>query len=158
MVGKPKKVLLQYGPNGQSLGSAIVIFPRSDLAAKAASELNGVSIDKRPIRVEILLSAAAVPVIPQKTLAERVTSSKKSEKNKPKPATKPAGGRGRGNKRGRGTGGRNARGPKKTIEELDADMTDYWKDDGANGDAMATNGGGAVQATTGDTNMDDEML
>ncbi|KAF2463350.1 uncharacterized protein BDR25DRAFT_114074 [Lindgomyces ingoldianus] len=72
-IGKPKKVLLQYGPNGASLGSAIVIFPRPDLGAKAASELNGMSIDKRPIRVELLLSASAVPAIPQKSLADRVT-------------------------------------------------------------------------------------
>ena len=87
-------------------------------------------------------------------------------KAQPKPATltKNGGGRGRGRRsvRGRGIG----RGKPKSVEELDAEMQDYY-DTGANGTtgegdaAMETNGGGAVQqpaAAGGDTGMDDEIL
>ena len=61
---------------------------------------------------------------------------------------------------GRGRGGRNARPKKKTVEELDAEMADYFPNNDGGADAMATNGAGGAQATAGgDTNMDaDEML
>ena len=64
--------------------------------------------------------------------------------------------------RGRNTG----RGKPKSVEELDAEMQDYYETGangtGAEGDAvMETNGGGAVQPTAaagGDAGMDDEIL
>ncbi len=96
-----------------------------------------------------------------------LTVSSQSKKDKPKPATAakaaPATGRGaRGDTRGRGRGrgGRNARPKKKTVEELDAEMADYFPNNDGGADAMATNGAGGAQATAGgDTNMDaDEML
>lgn len=87
-------------------------------------------------------------------------SQPKKDKPKPATATKAApastrgGGRGRG--RGRGRAGRD-RGKKKTLEELDAEMEDYFPAaEGAN-DAMVTNGG-AAGAAGGDTNMIDEMI
>jgi len=130
--------------------------------------LNGVKIDNRPVRVEMLVSAANLPAAAaQPSLADRVTQSKK---DKPKPATAakaaPATatrGRGRGGKaeaRGRGgkTGGRE-RTKKKTVEELDAEMADYFPAGEGNADAMATGPADGAQATAvGDTAMDDEML
>ena len=86
-------------------------------------------------------------------------------KSQPKPATstKAGGGRVRGR---RSVRGRNAgRGKPKTVEELDAEMQDYYET-GTNGgaaeggSAMETNGG-AVQpmaAAGGDTGMEDEIL
>lgn len=65
---------MQYGPNGRSLGSATVIFNRSEQAVKATTSLNGVKIDNRPIRVEMLVSAANIPPPAAKpSLADRVT-------------------------------------------------------------------------------------
>ena len=65
---------MQYGPNGKSLGSATVIFNRPEQATKATTALNGVKIDNRPIRVDLLLSAANVPPpTKQSSLADRVT-------------------------------------------------------------------------------------
>jgi THO complex subunit 4 len=65
---------MQYGPNGKSLGSATVIFNRAEQASKATSALNGVKIDNRPIRVDLLVSAANAPApIKQASLADRVT-------------------------------------------------------------------------------------
>ncbi|XPS74909.1 RNA-binding RNA annealing protein [Ascochyta lentis] len=164
-VGRPKKILMQYGPNGKSLGSATVIFNRPEQASKATTALNGVKIDNRPIRVDLLVSAANVPApTKQSSLADRVTQPKK---DKPKPATAakaaPAAGKGRGEAT-RGRGGRVGRGgrerqKKKTIEELDAEMADYFPTADGSNDAMVSNGAEAAPAAAGgDTAMDDEML
>ncbi|KAF2833282.1 hypothetical protein CC86DRAFT_451031 [Ophiobolus disseminans] len=168
-VGRPKKVLLQYGPTGRSLGSATIIFSKHEQAVKATSALNGVKIDNRPVRVEMLVSAANLPATSTaSSLADRVTNPKK---DKPKPATAakaaPAtAGRGRGAReaRGRGRGGRDARGgrernKKKTVEELDAEMADYFPaTEGGNDTIIATGTDGAQATAGGDTAMDDEML
>lgn len=179
-VGRPRRVLLQYGASGKSLGIATVIFNRADQAAKATTALQGVKIDNRLIRVDVLVSAANAVAQPQTNLADRVTyvpsrmilvpSNKvysQPKKDKPKPATAskaaPGGGRergaGRGRERGatrgRGRGGRE-RTKKKTQEELDAEMEDYFPAQGGN-DAMVTNGE-APQATGGDTMDEDQML
>ncbi|KAF2266996.1 RNA-binding domain-containing protein [Lojkania enalia] len=155
-IGNPKKILLQYGPTGRSLGSATVIFYKPEQATKATKELDNARIDGRPVRVEVLISAAKAPApAPKPSLADRISGPKK---DKPKPATtekpKAAGGRGRG--RGRGRGGRNPRGPRKTMEELDAEMEDYFPTPEGGNDAMVTNGGQVNGAV--DTAMDDEML
>lgn len=158
-VGRPKRIIIQYGANGKSLGSATVIFAKADQANKASAALQGVKIDGRPIRVEVLVSAANVAVRAQPSLAERVTQPKK---DKPKPVTaakgatdtRPARGRGRG--RGAARGARAGRDKKKTVEELDAEMDDYFPA-GDGGDAMVTNGNAAATAVD-DTNMVDEML
>ena len=154
---------MQYGPTGRSLGSATIIFSKHDQAVKATAALNGVKIDNRPIRVEMLVSAASISATaaPQTSLMDRVTQSKK---DKPKPATAskavtaPAG-RGKGQTRGRGRGrGGRERQKKKTVEELDAEMADYFPNTDGNNDAAAT-GTDATQAVAGgDTAMDDEML
>ena len=155
---------MQYGPSGRSLGSATIIFSKHEQAVKATSALNGVKIDNRPIRVEMTVSAANVPAVAaQPSLADRVTQPKK-DKPKPATATKAApatAGRGRGGRaeaRGRGRGGRagRERTKKKTVEELDAEMADYFPAGDGNNDAMATNG--AQTTGGGDTAMDDEML
>ncbi len=66
--------MLQYGPNGRSLGSATIIFNKHEQALKATNALNGVKIDNRPVRVEMLVSAANLPPpAPQPSLADRVT-------------------------------------------------------------------------------------
>jgi THO complex subunit 4 len=65
---------LQYGPTGRSLGSATIIFSKHEQAVKATSALNGVKIDNRPVRVEMLVSAANLPAASaQPSLADRVT-------------------------------------------------------------------------------------
>ncbi|KAI4708363.1 hypothetical protein J4E89_006987 [Alternaria sp. Ai002NY15] len=159
-VGRPKKVLLQYDAQGRSVGSATVIFTKHDQAAKATSHLNGVKIDGRPVRVEMLVSAAALPAATRpSSLADRVTQPKK---DKPKPATAekaaPGAARGRGQTRGKGKGrgGREARPKKKTVEELDAEMADYFPGSETN---AAAGGAEVAQITAGgDTAMDDEML
>ena len=153
---------MQYNAQGHSLGVATVIFSKYDQAAKATTALNGVKIDNRPVRVEMILSASALPATTRpSSLADRVTQPKK---DKPKPATaeKTADGgaaRGRGQQtrgRGRGRAGREARPKKKTVEELDAEMADYFP----GGEGNAAGGADAAPvAAGGDAAMvDDEML
>lgn len=162
---------MQYGPNGRSLGSATIIWNKHDQAVKATSTLNGVKIDNRLVRVEMLVSAANLPTAPK--LADRISyvyphpASKhqliprsQPKKDKPKPATaeKAAPASGRGGKqtrgKGKGRGGREARPKKKTMEELDAEMADYFPGGEANVNTAAPN----TVVAGGDTAMDDEML
>jgi THO complex subunit 4 len=99
----------------------------------------------------------------------KLTSRSQPKKDKPKPATvakaapATAGrGRGRGGRaEGRGRGGRNGRErtKKKTVEELDAEMADYFPAGDGAADSMATGPADGAQAPAGgDTAMDDEML
>jgi RNA recognition motif-containing protein len=56
------------------MGSATVFFNKHDQAAKATSALDGVKIDGRPVRVEMLVSASALPAAGRpSSLADRVT-------------------------------------------------------------------------------------
>jgi hypothetical protein len=73
----------------------------------------------------------------------------KSAAAKPKAETAGRGGRGG---RGRGRGGR-TNAPKKTNEELDSEMADYWT-----AGAAETNGTAAPAAATTDAPMEDEIL
>jgi THO complex subunit 4 len=97
-----------------------------------------------------------------------LTVRSQNKKDKPKPATAAkaapatAGrGRGRGGKaeaRGGRAGGRE-RTKKKTVEELDAEMADYFPAGEGNAEVTAVGGAeGAQTAAVGDTAMDDEML
>ncbi|CAL3962430.1 unnamed protein product, partial [Diplocarpon coronariae] len=63
--------------------------------------------------------------------------------------------RGKGRGRGGRGGARSARPAKKTAEELDSEMVDYWQTG-----ATATEGAaaGSAPAAAGDANMDDEIL
>lgn len=87
-------------------------------------------------------------------------ASSQPKKDKPKPATASkaaatAAAKGRGAKRGRGGRVGRPREKKKTVEELDAEMADYFPAADGGNDAMVTNGAAPAAA---DTAMDDEML
>jgi THO complex subunit 4 len=67
-------VVLTYGPNGQSRGVCTVWFAKADAAAKAAKEMDGVKVDNRPMKVEVVVSAKDAPITQAaKSLAERVS-------------------------------------------------------------------------------------
>jgi THO complex subunit 4 len=57
----------------------------------------------------------------------------------------------------RGRGGRNPRPAKKTAEELDSEMADYWES-GANAAGAETGATNGAAAANGDAAMDDEIL
>ncbi|KAI4131033.1 MAG: hypothetical protein LQ338_001446 [Usnochroma carphineum] len=152
-IGPVKRVILSYGPSGKMNGTVTIIFSKPDSAAKALKTLNGVQVDKRPMKIEVVLDAAkAVAAAPSKGLSDRITRGKG-----PKPATaeeSEANGnatRGQGRSRGRGARrGRNAgRGKPKTADELDAEMVDYFDTTNANG--AVSQGTDAAVATTNGT-------
>ncbi|KAL9012386.1 MAG: hypothetical protein Q9173_002840, partial [Seirophora scorigena] len=161
-IGPVKRVTISYGPNGVNKGIVTIVFAKPDSAAKALETLNGVQVDKRPMKIEVVLDAAkAVAVVPSKGLSDRITAGKA-----PKPATAAkavtdsSATRGRGT-RGRGTGrrGRNAgRSKPKTADELDAEMADYFDPSITNGavtDGTTTNGATQPAATLEDAGMDE---
>ncbi|KAJ5159849.1 mRNA export protein mlo3 [Penicillium canariense] len=154
--GPVKKVMLTYNQNGTSRGIASIIFAKADTAIKAAKELNGLLVDGRPMKIEVVFDASHAPAVPApKPLTERV-----AQKSQPKPATAPksapnnAKGRG-GRTAGRGRRGRNpGRGKPKTVEELDAEMVDYFSNENVPTEGNAPVNGAAPQATSGeDTGM-----
>jgi len=161
-IGPVKKVLLAYGPNGVSRGVATIHFVKGASAAEAAKTLDGVKVDNRAMKIEVILSAKdAPPPAPVKSLSDRVSQPKNAAKAQPKPATAAKANDRKGSTRGRGktARGRNAgRGKPKTADELDAEMADYFDSSAGNGDAMVTNGGAVQAPTGGDTGMEDEIL
>lgn len=162
-VGPIRRVDLSYGPGGVSRGAATVTFNQPDGATKAFNALNGLLVDSRPIKIEIIVSAAkAAEIAPpaKKTLTERITQPRQP-KSQPKSAAndkkKEAVGKAdvagrRGGARKRAT--RSARPAKKTAEELDSEMADYFEAGNQNENAN----GGAPAATNGDAPMEDEIL
>ncbi|KAL2019124.1 hypothetical protein VTK56DRAFT_10075 [Thermocarpiscus australiensis] len=156
-VGQVKKVELSYGPGGVSRGIAHVTFHHADGASKAFSTLNGLLIDNKPVKVEVVVASA--DLIPQpKPLAQRIVQPKAQPKSA---ATVKEGTN--GNKGGAAAGkatkkaprrGRSHRPVKKTAEELDSEMADYFDNantENANGAAPAATGGG-------DAPMEEDVL
>ncbi|KAK0277452.1 RNA-binding RNA annealing protein [Friedmanniomyces endolithicus] len=162
-VGAVKKVLLSYGPNGRSRGEATVIFNKSTKAIEAQEAFNGVKVDDKAMRVEIVGGSAA-SVAQAKTLADRMAKPKNAARENtkanvaktagPKPAAANGAPAGRREKKKSGRAGK----PKaKTADELDAEMADYFGGtaptaEATNGAAQpaATNGGEVAMQTDGD--------
>lgn len=113
-------------------------------------------------QIEVVFDASHAPEVPTpKSLTERIAAGSKAQaKAKPKPATaKKAAANDSNNKRaaagrparGRKGQGRNpGRGKPKTVEELDAEMIDYFADTNAPADANAATNGAAPQANGGE--------
>ncbi|KAK7751027.1 RNA-binding RNA annealing protein [Diatrype stigma] len=161
-VGPIKRVEVSYGPGGVSRGIATVTFAHLDGASKAFSALNGLLVDQRPIKIEIVVGGAKAAEVapPAKTLTERITQPKAQPKSAANNKKKETAGRastsatrGRGGKK---RGGSNARPAKKTTEELDSEMADYFV--AANQQPNENANGGAPAATNGDAPMDDEII
>jgi len=160
VVGPIKRVEISYGPGGVSRGIATISFTRPDAAAKAVEALNGLLVDGKPMKIDVILDArrAAAAIPAPKGLSERIVQVKAQPKSAAATKNGAAGTstRGKGARGGRaGKGARNPRPSKKTAEELDSEMADYWEN-GANatGETGATNGA----APAADAAMDDEIL
>ncbi|KAI0479199.1 RNA recognition domain-containing protein [Xylariaceae sp. FL0804] len=155
-VGPIKRVELSYGPGGVSRGMATVTFFKAEGASKAFNALNGLLVDNRPIKIEIVVTGAKAAAIipPAKTLTERISQPKAQPKsaanNKKKEATKTTNSTARGGGKKKGRNGRPA---KKTAEELDSEMADYFESGNQN-----ENANGTAPAANGDQAMEDEIL
>ncbi|KAK4101515.1 hypothetical protein N658DRAFT_471418 [Parathielavia hyrcaniae] len=157
-VGQVKKVELSYGPGGVSRGIAHVTFHHADGASKAFSTLNGLLIDSKPVKVEVVVSSAEL--IPQpKPLSQRIVQPKAQPKSAATVKQNGAGAKG-GAAAGKGAKkpakrARSNRLVKKTAEELDSEMADYF--DGANAE-NTTNAAAPAAAAGGDAPMEEDVL
>jgi len=113
----------------------------------------------------MVVDASRAPAIPApKGLGDRIAQPKsqpKSAANAKATATGAKGtdARGKGRKARGGRGGKNARPAKKTAEELDSEMADYFG--GGEAPAPTENGAAAITgapAANGDAMQDDEIL
>ncbi|KAK9459120.1 uncharacterized protein V1516DRAFT_656016 [Lipomyces oligophaga] len=132
-VGPIKKCSITYNAKGQSTGTATIIFHRPGDASATLNQFNGVAVDgKKIMHVELVVDPN------KRTLADRiqppasksVVAPTKAARTKAKAAVASA----KGNKntaantnaRGPRKNGGKARRPKKTVEQLDAEMADYF--------------------------------
>ncbi|KAK3899311.1 hypothetical protein C8A05DRAFT_37085 [Staphylotrichum tortipilum] len=156
-VGQVKKVEISYGPGGVSRGLAHVAFHHADGASKAFSTLNGLLIDNKPVKVEVVV--ASVDLIPQpKTLAQRIATPKVQPKSAATVKKQNTAGAKGGAAAGKATKkvpkrGRSNRPVKKSAEELDSEMADYF--DNAN---TANANAAAPAAAGGDAPMEEDVL
>ncbi|KAJ6036756.1 mRNA export protein mlo3 [Penicillium herquei] len=170
--GPVKRVMLTYNQNGTSRGIASITFAKADTAAKAAKDLNGLLVDGRPMKIEVVFDAARAPAVPTtKPLTERIAtyvllavpvegskcSCPHSQKSKPKPATakKTANAKvgARGGRQGQNRGRNPGRGKPKTVEELDAEMVDYF----AGGEPAPANNAAPVNSAAPQTNGGEDL-
>lgn len=125
---------LAYNAKGQSSGIATIIFRRAELAAKAFAKYNGAPIDggSTKLRLEMVIDPnrnSLISRIQPNQVAKAVVAAKKQQNGRtatngkakkaqpPTPAKKAAPAKkAKAPKRG-----------KKTIEELDQEMADYFE-------------------------------
>jgi len=60
-------VFLTYGPNGQSRGVATIVFIKPGSAVEAATQLNGVKVDNRAMKVYIIFNSMSYVIVLQFT-------------------------------------------------------------------------------------------
>ncbi|KAK7208100.1 hypothetical protein BZA70DRAFT_272920 [Myxozyma melibiosi] len=130
-IGPVKKCSLAFNKNGKSIGVATMVFSKHGDASRAFKRFNGVPIDngKKILSIELVVDPN------RKTLADRIqakpevvaAAAAKSKRGKkgPAAAVPAAGAATRGGRKGR------ARRPKKTVEQLDAEMADYFVQSGS---------------------------
>jgi len=123
MIGPVRQVNLNFDQNGRPKGTASVVFSRKTDAVRSVEKLRNITLDGREMKIEIVVAPNVGPI------TQRIGGV-----NESRPATRGAGGpRGgpstRGAPRGRGGGRRLDNRPKKTQEELDAEMSEYMQID-----------------------------
>lgn len=118
-IGPLKQCSLNYNAEGKSKGVAHVVFQKAGDGTKAVKEYNNRTFDGRPMKIEMVLAADAIPTV---TAANRLGAPVKRDDAGAK--------RGRGAGRGRGRGGKRG-GPSKkpaTAADLDAELDGYMND------------------------------
>ncbi|KAK9354304.1 hypothetical protein V1523DRAFT_408479 [Lipomyces doorenjongii] len=138
-IGPVRRCILNYNAKGQSTGVVTMVFQKTGDAARAWKRFNGTPIDggKKIMHVELVVDPN------KKTLADRMqprsqpnAAATKAMPSRTRKATRGRGGvvarAGRGGRGGRGAQGRR---PKKTTEQLDAEMADYFVQGGTTSQA-----------------------
>ncbi|ORZ15001.1 hypothetical protein BCR41DRAFT_354471 [Lobosporangium transversale] len=125
-VGPLKKCTLMYDQSGKSTGTAVIHFVRVGDAAVAYNKFNGVPLDGRPMKIEILLTpTVAQAVLPPAQAPRALTNNNQGQQRNPGHSRGSRGGRGRG----RGGRSHGEKRETKTVDQLDAEMNDYMQVD-----------------------------
>ncbi|KAI1190007.1 hypothetical protein F5B17DRAFT_389129 [Nemania serpens] len=172
-IGPVSKLDLLYDRAGRSEGVAFVTYESRDDALDSIREFNGANAKGQPIRMTIVTSAPRrnpfdTAQMPGRPLAERITRPRSLSPNaRGTDRYVPEGGRRshspRSRRRGRRAGarredagettgrstGRDGR-PKKTQEELDAEMDDYFEKSNGNAAGAAVT---TISVNEGQTNL-----
>jgi len=112
-VGTVRKVNLSYDSSGKSTGTASIVFGEKKDAAIAVKRYDQVTLDGRPMKIDVVVSGEEAV---RKPLNTRLSFPPRGQNPR---------GRGRGSRRpGRGGARRDNR-PTKTAEQLDAEINDY---------------------------------
>ncbi|CAG8546558.1 5407_t:CDS:2 [Diversispora eburnea] len=121
MIGPVRQVNLNFDQSGRSKGTASVVFARKNDAVRSVEKLRNITLDGRELKIEFVVTPNVGPI------AQRIGGI-----NESRPPTRgtgpPRGGSVRGGRGGRGARRTDNR-PKKTQEELDAEMSEYMQID-----------------------------
>jgi len=131
--GNIKSATLNYDSSGRSHGTADIVYVRRDDALKALKTYNGVPLDGRPMKIELITSAEVAKAASNNRGSFRDSYQQRGGRDQNRQRSGGnrfgfRGGRGRGGRGGRG--GRRGRGGKPiSKDDLDADL-DAYKDQG----------------------------
>ncbi|KAK5780124.1 RNA-binding protein YRA1 PWA37_001497 [Arxiozyma heterogenica] len=134
-VGGVTGVLLSYNERGLSTGMANITFKNGDLAQKAVAKFNGAPIDngRSRLRLNIIVSASAAStaVANQQDLSKRIKPLPGKVRSQPAPQRN-VHNRQRGPNRkavlAKRQHQRKPKPAKKSLEDLDKEMADYFED------------------------------
>ncbi|KAF9927850.1 hypothetical protein FBU30_002813 [Linnemannia zychae] len=124
-VGPLKKCTLMYDQKGKSTGTALIHFSRVGDAAIAMQKFNGVPLDGKPMKIELVIAPGAVQAALPTANTPRTPKAAGNQKQSQRGQGATRGGRGRGRNGGR-QGEKKA---PKTADQLDAEMNDYMQVD-----------------------------
>ncbi|KAJ3071082.1 hypothetical protein HDU98_005866, partial [Podochytrium sp. JEL0797] len=130
-IGPVKSAVLNFDQNARSKGTGTVIYRKHQDTQRAINEFNGRQFDGRPMRIELIVSAASLASLAARA-APAAGYGGQQQQQRGGDRSRGAARGGRGAQRG-GRGGRNGggKGPAKTPEELaaqlDAEMDKYMQ-------------------------------
>ncbi|KAJ3214357.1 hypothetical protein HDU67_001745 [Dinochytrium kinnereticum] len=140
-IGPVKSVVMNFDAQGRSKGSATAMFRKAEDAYTAVQQFHNRTLDNRPMRLELVMSAAVASL---NAVAPAAGASSGPSRNGGGIGGQGRGGRRRGGPGGAG-GGRGGRsgGPRKpkSAADLDADLDSYMKDETMTDAAPDANGG-----------------
>jgi len=157
-VSRVKTVEISYASNGNSRGKANVTFHNANGASLAYTKLNGIRVDNRPIDIKIVVGDDKAQSILEesKSLFERTAAPKAQPKSAASDRRNTAAqGKGEHGRNGRRRI-RNGRPVKKTVDQLDSEMADYFDAAPANGETVMDHAPAVVGADA-DAPMEDEI-